>query len=160
MINHARHLSEVVNSAVPLLKAISSKAAIVHPSPGAWSKKEIIGHLIDSAGNNQQKFVRMMQGNNLEFVRYDQDSWVKLQRYNYADWHQLIDLWFLCNIHLAHIITFVMPDKLQNKITIEGVGPFTLEFVMKDYIEHLKHHLKVALPDAGFGSKFENIYTQ
>lgn len=160
MVQHARHLSEVVNNAVPLLKKISNRAATARPSPQAWSKKEIIGHLVDSAGNNQQLFVRMMQNESLEFLRYDQDAWVRLQRYNYADWHQLIDLWFLCNVHLAHVITFVMPDKLQHEVMIEGAGPFTLEFVMKDYIEHLKHHVKALLPDAGIDSRFENIYVQ
>ena len=45
-----------------------------------------------------------------------------------------------------------------HEITIDGKGPFSLEFIMKDYVEHLKHHLKQILPGAGIDSKFENIY--
>lgn len=160
MIETARHLREIISKAKPLLKQISEDAAVHKPSAEAWSKKEIIGHLIDSACNNQQKFVRLMQTPNLSFVKYQQNEWVNNQRYNLADWHELITLWYAYNLHIAHIIEFVMPDKLNYEITIEGVGPFSLEFIMKDYVEHLKHHLKAIIPDAGIDSKFMNIYNQ
>ncbi len=160
MIETSRHLREIISKATPLLKAISDEQATYKATPTTWSKKEIIGHLIDSAGNNQQKFVRLMEAPSLHFVKYDQDYWVKNQRYNLSNWHQLIDLWHLYNLHLSHVIAYVVPEKLQHEITISGVGPVTLEFVMKDYVEHLKHHLKSVIPTAGIDSKFKNIYNQ
>jgi hypothetical protein len=160
MIETARHLKEIINKANPLLKAIKEKDAAFKSEPDEWSKKEIIGHLIDSASNNHQKFVRLMQSENLDFVRYDQEQWVTNQRYNKANWLELINFWSLYNSHLAHTIEFTVAEKLQNQIIISDIGPFTLEFIMKDYVEHLKHHLKVILPHSGINSKFKNIYNQ
>lgn len=160
MIETSRHLHEIIGKATPLLKQISDKEASYKSNPKKWSKKEIIGHLIDSACNNQQKFVRLMETEKLNFVKYNQDDWVNNQRYNQANWLQMVDLWHLYNLHLSHIIAYVVPEKLQHQITIEEVGPFTLEFIMKDYIEHLKHHLKAVIPSAGIDSKFKNIYNQ
>jgi hypothetical protein len=154
----ARHLQETVAHAARLMKTITEKEASKKEKQGKWSKKEIIGHLIDSAGNNQQKFVRLMETPTLSFVAYNQDYWVTAQRYCYADWIELITLWELANMHLAHIIKYTMPNRLHHEISIDGKGPYTLEFIMKDYVEHLKHHLKQILPDAGIDSKFENIY--
>jgi hypothetical protein len=160
MIETARHLREVITKATPLLKSISDKDAAYKASPKKWSKKEIVGHLIDSASNNQQKFVRLMETEKLNFVKYNQDNWVSCQRYNQADWQQLIELWQAYNLHLSHIIEYVVLEKLQHLITIDDIGSFTLEFIMKDYVEHLKHHLKALLPFAGIDSKFKNIYSQ
>lgn len=158
MIEIARHLRETVDRALPLLNEVTEKDSSLKPSFNKWSQKEILGHLIDSAGNNQQKFVRLMETDNLHFVSYSQEFWVSAQRYNYAKWKDLVRLWGYFNDHLAHIIEFVMPDKLANQIYIDNMGPYTLEFIMKDYVEHMKHHLKQLLPGSGIESKFENIY--
>jgi hypothetical protein len=160
MIETARHLKEIINKADPLLKAIKEKDAALKSEPDKWSKKEIIGHLIDSASNNHQKFVRTMQTNDLTFVNYNQNAWVSNQRYNRANWLELINFWSLYNSHLAHVIEFTVAEKVQNKIIISDIGPFSLEFIMKDYVEHLKHHLKAILPQSGINSKFKNIYNQ
>jgi hypothetical protein len=154
----AQHLRETIESVLPQLRAITDAEASIKPRPEKWSKKEIIGHLIDSACNNQQKFVRMMQQPHLDFVGYKQDDWVALQRYNDANWLTVIDIWVAYNYQIAHIIETVAPSVLGNTISIEGVGPFTLQFIMTDYAEHLKHHLKQVLPDAGLVSAFGNVY--
>ncbi len=154
----AQHLRETINAVLPQLKAISDAEASMKPHPDKWSKKEIIGHLIDSAGNNQQKFVRMMQQPHLDFVGYRQDDWVALQKYNDANWLTIIDVWTAYNHQIAHIIENVAPSVLSHTISIEGVGPFTLQFIMTDYAEHLKHHLRQVLPDAGLVSVFGNVY--
>lgn len=60
--------------------------------------------------------------------------------------------------HLAHVIRNTPPKKLENTISIEGSDSFSLRFIMSDYVEHLKHHLKQILPEAGFTSSFENLY--
>jgi hypothetical protein len=70
----------------------------------------------------------------------------------------MVNLWAAYNRHLAYLISRVSPDRLNNTIRIEGVGPFTLAFVMKDYVEHLKHHLRQIFPDSGITSAFVNVY--
>lgn len=144
---------------MPLLQKVSDAEASVKPGPAKWSKKEILGHLIDSAANNQQKFVRTMQSSeHLNFVGYAQDFWVEAQGYNTASWSDLISLWLSYNRHLAHIIQNTPTAKLTHTISIEGSQPFTLGFIMADYGEHLKHHLNQIFPEAGFNSAFENLY--
>lgn len=154
----AQHLSETIDTVLPQLKAITEADASVKPRPEKWSKKEIIGHLIDSACNNQQKFVRTMQQAHLDFVGYKQDDWVVLQQYNTANWSDLLETWVGYNRQIAHIIATVDPSVLGHTISIEGVGPFTLQFIMTDYAEHLKHHLKQVLPFSGLTSTFGNVY--
>lgn len=155
----AQHLLATIQKALPLLRQISDVEASVKPHPDKWSKKEILGHLIDSASNNQHKFVRTMQAEaQISFVGYAQNDWVEAQQYNKADWNDLISFWENYNRHLAHIIQYTPTEKRENKISIEGSQPFTLGFIMTDYVEHLKHHLKQILPEAGFVSAFENLY--
>ena len=153
----AKHLRETINHVLPLLQNITDAKASVKPRPEKWSYKEIIGHLIDSACNNQQKFVRTMQQPHLDFVGYKQDSWVAFQKYNKANWLEIIEIWVAYNRQIAHIIEQVDPSVLSHTIAIEGSEPFTLQFIMTDYAEHLKHHLRQILPNAGLTSTFEKI---
>ena len=89
----ARALRAVLDQIEPMLRALSESAAAARPRPGKWSPKEILGHLIDSAGNNQQKFVRTLAAStHLDFPGYEQDAWVAVQKYQSADWPELIDL--------------------------------------------------------------------
>lgn len=154
----AENLRQTLDQVFPFLREISDEEASIKPALNKWSNKEILGHLIDSACNNQQKFVRMMAQSHLDFVGYAQDFWVSQQHYNQASWLQIVELWLAYNQHIAHIIEHVNPDFLQNTITIEGNGLYTLEFIMQDYAEHLKHHLKVILPEIGLESRFSNVY--
>jgi hypothetical protein len=152
------HLKETMSTALPLLRKIGEKEASFKADAKRWSFKEIIGHLIDSASNNHQKFIRTMERDKLDFVPYKQDNWVRLQQYKSYDWMELLELFEVYNKHIAHVMKYTRPSVLEHKITIDGAGPFTLEFIMSDYVEHLRHHLKAILPNAGIASKFENIY--
>lgn len=155
----AEELRQIVNQVVPLLKTIAGEPDLAkRPRPQKWSRQEILGHLIDSACNNQQKFVRIMQVGHLEFPGYAQDDWVDLQRWSEANWENMTLLWQSYNEHIAFLIESVQPEFLKNTVTIEGVGPFTLEFIMPDYVEHLKHHVLQIFPDLDLNSRFENVY--
>ena len=159
MTSTVTHLRLIINQALPLLQAISDGQASIKPNPGKWSQKEIIGHLIDSAANNHQKFVRAMESDKIDFPAYQQDEWVRLQQYNMVAWDQLLQLWQVYNLHLAHIMDAVPEESLQHQLYISGKGPFTLEFILNDYTEHLKHHLNAILPEAELlTNKFQMVY--
>jgi hypothetical protein len=158
MKNITDDLRKTVELVLPILQSIGNNDASYKPLPHKWSKKEILGHLIDSACNNQQTFVRTMANSEAKFVGYEQDFWVESQKYNSADWQELINFWYAYNLHIAHIIEHMSVEVLQNKITIENAGTFTLEFIMIDYVEHLKHHLNQIIPTLSLKNEFQNIY--
>src|SRR5215218_8657132 len=83
---YAQRLVDVVDRASPTLLALGDDASRSRPAPGKWSPREIIGHLIDSASNNHQRFVRMRARDDLVVEGYQQEDWVAVQRYQDAPW--------------------------------------------------------------------------
>ncbi len=154
----ADEIRHLVSHFEPLMRELRDEEIRERPRPKKWARKEVLGHLIDSACNNQQKFVRMMQQPSLQFPGYTQDDWVDLQQWAAADWAEMVDLWAAYNRHIAYLIEHVKPDYLAHEIRIEGAGPFTLEFIMPDYVEHMKHHLKQVFPDTDLQPAFANVY--
>ena len=114
------------------------------PAPNKWSKKEILGHLIDSAANNHHRFVRsQFETEPFKVVPYEQEHWVRIQRYNEPDSKFLIELWKIYNLHLLSIITNFPEDRLavkcastDNRETAEN-----LFLLIKDYVDHMDHHM-------------------
>jgi hypothetical protein len=111
------------------------------PSPDRWTIKEVIGHLIDSAANNHQRFIRAQSASELVFPKYEQNQWIACQAYNDREWPELLGFWQAYNAHLAHVIRRVDPRALQVQCRIGDYPPVTLQFLMEDYVVHLKHHL-------------------
>jgi hypothetical protein len=152
MSNPENQLRRAVAAALPRLEAFSDAAAAVPRAAGKWSRKEIVGHLIDSASNNHQRFVRAQFTDDLICPSYDQDAWVRVQRYQDAPWSELLTLWALINLHLARVME-AMPALDRSKArthhnldqvafrTIPSIEPVTLEYFMHDYVVHLEHHL-------------------
>lgn len=109
------------------------------PSPEKWSKKEIIGHLIDSASNNIQRIIRAQYETDPS-ISYDQNQWVRLNGYQYTDLPSLVNLWLLLNERLLMIIGRMPADNLAKTCLVDGKD-FSLEWLIEDYIRHLEHHL-------------------
>ena len=117
-----------------------------------WSSKQIIGHLIDSAANNHARFVIGQLKDDLVFPGYDQDGWVRTNHYQERPWSDLIQLWRSYNLHLHHLMSQADQAKLSTPCTLHTLQeiafktvpkaePVTLEYLMKDYVDHMKHHL-------------------
>ena len=134
-------LASVVAHALPLLSAISEDAASKKPAPNKWSKKEILGHLIDSAANNHQRFMRLQLQAEISLPGYDQDDWVRLNRYQQRTWNEIVTLWSAYNRHLAAVIES-LDDSALGHVWHAPDGDVTLEFIASDYVRHLQHHLK------------------
>ncbi|MEM8735072.1 MAG: DinB family protein, partial [Planctomycetota bacterium] len=151
-------LEEILRRVTPMLAALDPESISRRSGPKKWSKKEILGHLIDSAANNHQKFVRLLSHTEFDFPGYAQEDWAAVQMWADADFDAMQTLWLAYNRHLAFLISQIPSEAQSNCMTIDGVGPFRLDFIVSDYVEHLKHHLRQIFPDAGFETRFENVY--
>ncbi len=134
-------LARLVDSAEANLLNISEAGSSTPIRPGAWSRKQVIGHLIDSASNNHQRFVRASLEGSLEFPGYDQEGSVRVQAVQEMPWPGLIALWASYNRYLAHILAHLPEDALQAPCRIGSGTPVTLQFLAEDYLRHLAHHL-------------------
>jgi DinB family protein len=145
-------LRNAIEKFAPILEEMSEEATRRRPAPGKWCPREIIGHLIDSASNNHQRFVRALFKDDLIFPGYAQDEWVSAQRYRDAPWQELLVLWKGFNLHIARVMEAapaeqrVRPrvrhnlDELAWK-AVPRDQPATLDYFMADYVAHLQHHL-------------------
>lgn len=145
-----------IDRAAERLGTFSDGEAGRAPAPGKWSKKEIVGHLIDSAANNHGRFVRAQLQEDLVFAGYDQDAWVRVQNYRDRPWCDLVALWRAYNRHIACVMESADPhavtrerkshnlDELAWK-PVQRTEPTTLDYFMRDYVAHLEHHLRQAL---------------
>lgn len=135
-----------------LLLAMTEAESETPRASGKWSPKEIIGHLIDSASNNHQRFVRAQFTDALIFPGYEQEEWISVQHYHRESWPLLIQLWHSYNLHLLHLVSHIPESKLKSarrahnldRIAWQLVSkekPVTLEYFIRDYIGHMKHHL-------------------
>src|SRR5215831_775072 len=103
---------EITN--VDRLTQIGEAAASVPRAPGKWSRKQVLGHLVDSAANNHQRFVRLQLVSRIDLPGYDQDAWVHVQRYQDRPWLEIIQLWQTYNAQLAALIRTANKDSLKN----------------------------------------------
>jgi hypothetical protein len=153
MTDYITDLRETVERTALELEAISDAMAGVRPGPGRWSPKEIIGHLIDSAANNHQRFVGAQWQEDLVFGGYPQDAWVTAQRYQEAPWTELVSLWREYNRHIARVMDAVPPavrHRVHSRHNLHEIAwqvfpasqPTTLDYLMADYVGHLHHHLR------------------
>lgn len=141
----ADDLRSEIEKTLPRLRALDEAAASRDRGPGKWVRKEILGHLIDSAANNHQRFVRASLDGHLAFPEYRQDEWVALQGYRKRPWKELVGLWEALNRHVAHAMESVPKARRAAPCTIGDKAPATLEWLMQDYVRHLRHHLAQVL---------------
>ena len=153
---YAARLRAVIAATEPVFLAMADAQTATRPAPGKWSPREIVGHLIDSASNNHQRFVRAAWRDDLIFPGYEQDRWVELQDYQNASWPDLVTLWASFNRHIARVMSRTpaavrtRPRDKHNlhEIASRGVPPSepaTLEYFMSDYVFHLEHHVSQIL---------------
>jgi hypothetical protein len=136
-----------------ILKSVSENSASQSPAPGKWSVKEILGHLIDSAFNNQCRFILMHSRDSLLFESYDQEKWVELNVYRNRIFEDIIRSWKVINLHILYTLKN-FDDTFWNKkftshslnksywkaISINEIA--TPAHFVKDYFAHMRHHLK------------------
>jgi hypothetical protein len=140
----AGRLREIVDGYSVTLHLIPEEMLRLKPRPGKWSKKEILGHLVDSAQNNIRRFV-VAQYEDVPFIAYRQDEWVTISDYQNYPSKDLIELWNLLNRHICQILLNISAECAQRRSATGGQQPHTIEWLAVDYIKHLLHHLHQVL---------------
>jgi hypothetical protein len=120
-----------------VLTGFSEAESEQRPSPGHWTKKEVLGHRIDSASNNHQRFVRGQIASGHDFPGYEQEQWVRIQGYQAARWSDLIDLWQAPNTHLLHVIGCTTEEGRRATCRVGGGAEVTLAGLFVEYVDHL-----------------------
>jgi hypothetical protein len=141
-------LDYLLNIIPEKLEAIPANEMEYKPAPEKWSKKEILGHLLDSAANNQQRFVRI-QFEDCPRIKYDQNKWIEYSYYRNIPTGHMIELWKVHNRQLRYIMSNTPPELLGRTSTANTDEILTLGFLIDDYVEHMEHHLRQILP-AGY----------
>ncbi len=134
----AFELEAVIDQHIAALQAMLKEKMAYKPSPSKWSKKEIMGHMIDSAQNNIRRFI-VSQYEDTPHIIYKQDNWVAISNYQNYDIADLVNLWYLLNKHVIVILKNMQPQIMQRECRTES--PKTIEWLAQDYVRHLKHHL-------------------
>ncbi len=139
------HFSSLIDASRCRLAALSEKDAARPFREGGWSRKQILGHLIDSASNNHQRFVRsIIHGGLSDWPSYEQDRWVEVQGYRDIPWVDLVELWTLYNRLLGHILGRMPEEALEFRCRVGGED-MTLAGLARAYVNHLEHHLEQML---------------
>ena len=111
------------------------------PAPGKWSKKEILGHLVDSAANNHQRFIRI-QYEDEPVIYYDQDKWNFYNHHQDLSKEHLLQFWKIYNTHLHQLASKISPGNFERRGRGKDGTAKTLAWYIEDYVVHLEHHLK------------------
>jgi hypothetical protein len=138
----SNRLLTLIDAAGPIFAQVDEHQSSQPLLAGGWSRKQLLGHLIDSASNNHQRFVRASLQPSLNFPGYDQNGNVRAQHFQSASWKVLVSLWHSYNQFLAHVIAHLPESKLDTACRIGAENPVTLKFLATDYVDHLSHHLE------------------
>ena len=158
MLDYPQALKKIVGDTAPELALIAAEDFAHKDHPNQWSKKEVLGHLIDSAYNNHQRFLRATTQTDFIFQGYDQDQWVKQNNYQNRPQEEVIDTWVTVNQHLAVLLEGLPIALLHQETTQHNFHNIcmhrpkagetsSLAYLIWDYLVHLVHHLAQILPD-------------
>jgi hypothetical protein len=140
-IHQALALEEAITREIVCLRQITEPAAAVKSTPGVWSKKEELGHLIDSAANNHVRFVRASIEPEFRGPGYQQNEWVRLHGYQEMAWTDIVDFWRRYNSFLVGLVKRISEEKLLTPCVVGDSAVVTLRFLIEDYVLHMQHHL-------------------
>ena len=124
------------------LCAVPARLADVPWRKDGWTRKQIVGHLLDSAANNRQRFVRAAIDGKYVGPKYAQDDWVAAHGYISQTWETLLAWWKTEHEILAAVVDRIADERLQARCTVGEDAPVTLRFLIEDYVSHQRWHLQ------------------
>ncbi len=131
-----------IENAERLLRGVTEEQASLRPSGGGWSRKEELGHLLDSAQNNHQRIALAALEGRYDGPQYAQNDWVNLHGYHELSWEHLLRHWLERNRMLGRMVARIPEERLSAPVKIGGDAPMTLAAWVEDYLQHLQHHVE------------------
>jgi hypothetical protein len=112
-------------------------------SPENWSKKQIIGHLIDSGINNMQRFTSVLIEKEPFRIRpMHQVELVEVNEYQHAEIEELLAFLISINIRIKNLMLLQNAETLSTKIELYTKGNTSdLRYLMEDYVAHFEQHI-------------------
>ncbi len=144
MNNIVKELDEIIEIFKSDYSELDESTSSIRISEDKWTLKEIIGHLIDSASNNHQRFVRFQLSKVLEFPDYKNKQWLEIQKHQNMKFSELLLLFYYYNKLITNIILNVDKKNLNNKWNVywdENSTFITFEQLIVHYVDHIKSHL-------------------
>ncbi len=143
-------LDQIIQEFSKKISAISETEFSAKPLPHKWSKKEVLGHLIDSAQNNLRRFICGQYESAPPKIVYDQNRWVASNNYLETDTKEVITLWHLINKRIVAVLKQMPPSAYSMNCDTGQTTPqlHSLEWLAEDYVKHLKHHLNQIIPNS------------
>ena len=139
MKNVTRELHEIVTNYTIKIEAIPDLLFSAKPQPEKWSKKEVLGHLVDSAQNNLRRFICGQNEKQPPVITYQQDFWVSSNQYRSIPKEEVIQLWRLLNFRICAVLENLPPENYTKECNTGSLH--TLQWLAGDYVKHLKHHM-------------------
>lgn len=144
----SQYLRTTIETELPHLRALPEVRAAKPRAPGKWCPKEELGHLIDSASNNHQRFVRAALGPEFRGPSYKQDEWVRIHGYAGMPWESIVSFWYQYNVLLAELVARIPADRIEAPCFIADYPEQRLAWVIDDYVYHMQHHIDQLLQRA------------
>lgn len=143
-----------IQTAYQWLSQLSEEQVSRKPAPDVWSAKQILGHLVDSAGNHRARWVQMaaQPQQPLALPTWEQEFWQAVQRWQMRPWADILAFWYAYNLHLIHFAAQLTPEQLAHSArvgTLNDGQPMTLQQLLERYDTHLHHHLAQIRERAG-----------
>ncbi|HTE33965.1 MAG TPA: DinB family protein [Chryseolinea sp.] len=144
----ATELRQIVENYQKAFTTITEAELSAKPRPEKWSRKEVIGHLIDSAQNNLRRFICGQYEESPPHIIYAQDFWVEAAQYNRMEALEIIHLWKLINERICAVLEKMPPEKYSRLCNTGQDEPslHSIEWLAIDYVVHLKHHINQIIP--------------
>ncbi|GAB1858649.1 DinB family protein [Flavobacteriaceae bacterium MHTCC 0001] len=138
----SKRLKQLIDNGYLFISKVSEAELSKKQYSEKWSKKEILGHLVDSAIHNLQRFTEIQfKEQPYKLRKYNQNALVKANDYQHCDIKTIANLWLAINTHIINIIEQQTQTTLNYKIELETDNSCDLKFLIIDYIDHLEHHL-------------------
>ena len=140
-----QQLGSLIVLATDKYETASIDELMQQPALGKWSKKQVLGHLIDSAINNLKRFTdAQLLDQPYTIISYKQDGLMEVNHYQELPLAHLLGLWQSLNRQIIFVVEQIPQSKLQHEVQpqYDKTGMQTLAWLICDYVAHMQHHLR------------------